>query len=137
MIDLAILLALQSEGICEYGLTGFWNESPIRSDGSITTGEGLWVIATTKDGVSRQGVYTDEISVATRYNDPVEQAKKLLDLAKFVQNFKPCELDCGEFLDQRFRVLDLRQDEGFNLDSVDTEGRFVKSFSFRIQYMLL
>ena len=138
MIDLALLVAMQDADLCVIGEDGNWNTSPIKSDGTTVTEEGLWIFSTAKEPVTRQGLYTDEVTVATRYDSSISQAKKLIQIAQWVKNFNPCILTCGEYIPgQSFNVKQVTPDEGFSLDTVDSEGRFIKSYSFEVQYLIL
>ena len=135
MIDLAIALALERAGFGTYGDTIFWNVSPVLQTGSVSDSYGIWVNATTVSSVA--DTYTDEITISTRYADELQQGITLMHLIDWVNGTRinECKLSLDPLIpDCEFQIVQQFKSTAIDLEAVDSEGRWVKTVRFQIQY---
>lgn len=135
MIDLAIALALERAGFGKYGDTIFWNVSPVLQTGTVSENYGIWVNSTTVSSVA--DTYTDEITISTRYADELSQGINLMHIIDWVNGtlIDQCALGLEPLIhDCEFRIVQLSKSTAIDLEAVDSEGRWVKTVRFQIQY---
>lgn len=136
MIDLAMCMTLQNEGFGTYGKTLFFGTSPVLDTGSVTNAEGIWVNANTVD--VNGDLYTDQLTVSSRYFDVIEQGKLMLRLLRFINNrlHDYCQLTCDPIADIDFGSIRVHPATAIDMDAIDGEGRWVKSIRFNVDYKL-
>lgn len=137
MFDLAIALLLARSGYGEYGKDIFWNVSPVMGSGEVSKEAGIWVNGLPQD--VRGDLYTDTLTVSTRYFDPIIQAETLMDIMKYGREDFPkiCDLTLEPIVPGfMFTHCDIKPPDAISTDAVDGEGRFVKSIHFNASYKL-
>lgn len=136
MIDLAMCVALQNEGFGTYGKNLFFGTSPVLDTGSVTNAEGIWVNANTVD--INGDLYTDQLTISSRYFDVIAQGYRMLDLLQFVNNrlHEYCRLTCNPIADIDFVSIRVHPATAIDMDAIDGEGRWVKSIRFNVDYKL-
>lgn len=136
MISLAIMHALQDNGFGTYGENLWWNSSPVMDTGVVSANEGIWVNSL-PSSVSGD-MYTDTVTVSTRYTDPRVQTLTMLRLTRWLEDTAPkiCQLSCAPTLPITFTNVDIRRLTAASLDAVDNEGRWVESLQFIVAYKL-
>lgn len=110
--------------------------SPVLDTGSVTNAEGIWVNANTVD--INGDLYTDQLTVSSRYFDVIEQGKLMLRLLHFVNNrlHEYCRLTCNPIADIDFVSIRVHPATAIDMDAIDGEGRWVKSIRFNVDYKL-
>lgn len=137
MIDLGIALLLDQAGYGEYGKTIFWDVSPVFGSGEVSPQYGIWVNAQAI-GVSGD-MYTDTVTIATRYGDPLKQGEILTDLMRYARDSlkKVCNLSLEPYVKGfMYPYVDIKPPAGITFDAVDSEGRWVKSLHMDVTYKL-
>lgn len=136
MIDLAICMTLQAENYGTYGQNLFFGTSPVLDTGTVTSQEGIWVNANTID--INGDLYTDQITVSSRYDDVLTQGRLMLRLLHYINNDLPhyCTLTCQPITDINYTSIRTHPATAIDLDAIDHEGRWVKSIRFQIDYKL-
>lgn len=136
MIGLAVAEELQRQGFGVYGETIWWNTSPVLNTGSVVDLEGMWVNTTAVASSIQGPTYTDEVTISTRYTDPLRQGVMLMYLTDFInrQLIKYCELDLTIGIECSFPILNVGACTNGTLQAVDSEGRYVKQTSFELTY---
>ena len=137
MIDLGIALLLDQAGYGEYGKTIFWNVSPVFGSGEVSTQYGIWVNSQ-PIGVNGD-MYTDTVTIATRYNDPLKQGEILADLMKYARDSLKdvCAISLDPYVKGfTYENVDIKPPAGISFDAVDGEGRWVKSLHMDVSYKL-
>lgn len=137
MIDLGIALLLDQAGYGEYGKTIFWNVSPVFGSGEVSTQYGIWVNSQ-PIGVNGD-MYTDTVTIATRYNDPLKQGEILADLMKYARDSLKdvCAISLDPYVKGfTYKSVDIKPPAGISFDAVDGEGRWVKSLHMDVSYKL-
>lgn len=136
MIDLAMAMALQNEGFGTYGKNLFFGTSPVLDTGSVTNAEGIWVNANTVD--INGDLYTDQLTISSRYFDVIAQGYVMLRLLRFVNNrlHDYCRLRCKPIADIDYVSIRVHPATAIDMDAIDGEGRWVKSIRFNVDYKL-
>jgi hypothetical protein len=137
MIDLAIAMAMQDAELGEYGETLFWNLAPTLDTFANDNDWGVWVNSTTQD--SGLGTFTDVVTISTRFTDILQQGRYLLHLLKWIRDSlkHECKLSTAPVQPGvEFPVVEFSDGTSINLDTVDGEGRLVKSVGFAVTYKL-
>lgn len=136
MIDLAMAMALQNEDFGTYGKNLFFGTSPVLDTGSVTNAEGIWVNANTVD--INGDLYTDQITISSRYMDVIKQGRLMLRLLRFINNrlHDYCRLTCNPITDIDFISIRVHPATAIDMDAIDGEGRWVKSIRFNVDYKL-
>lgn len=137
MIDLGIALLLDQAGYGEYGKTIFWNISPVFGSGEVSTQYGIWVNSQ-PIGVNGD-MYTDTVTIATRYNDPLKQGEIMADLMKYARDSLKdvCAISLDPYVKGfTYENVDIKPPAGISFDAVDGEGRWVKSLHMDVSYKL-
>lgn len=137
MIDLGIALLLDQAGYGEYGKTIFWNVSPVFGSGEVSTQYGIWVNSQ-PIGVNGD-MYTDTVTIATRYNDPLKQGEIMVDLMKYARDSLKdvCAISLDPYVKGfTYENVDIKPPAGISFDAVDGEGRWVKSLHMDVSYKL-
>lgn len=134
MLDLALVLALADAGLCEYGTTGFCASSPILDDGTVTSDSGLWVTVTPSD--NNKATKTATVSIQTRADDVIYQGLLEAHLVKWVDTVLPslCDVSCNPILDITYSLVSSSTASTPSLQSVDSEGHYVKQIEFTLSY---
>lgn len=134
MIDLAICMTLQNEGCGTYGQNLFFGTSPVLDTGTVTSQQGIWVNANTVD--INGDLYTDQITISSRYDDVLTQGRTMLRLLDLINNTFPryCQLTCQPIIDITYESIRTHPATAIDLDAIDHEGRWVKSIRFQIDY---
>ncbi len=137
MIDLAVCMALQEAGYGVYGDTLFFGVSPVLDSGSVSSTFGLYVNSQTVD--IQGDLYTDSITISSRYDDVLEQGLTMYKLLWWVNNdFRSsCSLSCEPISPLRFGHVRVYPCKGVDFDAIDGQGRWVKSLRFDVSYKLL
>ncbi len=137
MIDLGIALLLEQAGYGEYGKTIFWNVSPVFGSGEVSSQYGIWVNA---QAIGVNGdMYTDTVTIATRYSDALKQGEVLTDLMKYARDGLKdvCTISLDPYVkDFTYPYVDIKPPAGISFDAVDGEGRWVKSLHMDVSYKL-
>ena len=134
MIGLAVALALADKGFGHYGENVFWNVSPVNAVGAVATNEGIWVSALP---LSVTGdVLTTQVTVSTRFYDPIEQAKTLTRLMDWMMDEAPklCSLSTAPVIDASIEIIDCHALTGSEFEAVDAEGRWVISVAMQVRH---
>lgn len=139
MIDLPIAISLAEHGFGEYGVDVFANMSPVYGNGVVTTTSGIWVNSQTEDSTTVG--YTDQVTISTRNRDRLTQYRTLLRIEQYVRRVlsKECCLTAAPYVpDVEFSINRVRTDGNrFSIDAVDSEGLFVRSFAFGVDYRIV
>ena len=137
MIDLGIALLLEQAGYGKYGVDISWNVSPVFGSGEVSGQQGIWV---NSQPISIQGdLYTDTVTIASRYNDPLKQAEVLTDLMKYARDGLKdvCTISLDPYVKGfTYPYVDIKPPAGISFDAVDGEGRWVKSLHMDVSYKL-
>ena len=136
MLGLAIALSLQEQGFGTYGEDIFWNKSPVLGSGAVSSTNGLWVNSLP---VSVSGdLYTDNVTVSTRFSDPLKQGMFMLQLLNLfrTQWVSTCELSTKPIGEVTFTNVDIQRGASVSLEAVDNEGKWVQAISFQVKYKL-
>lgn len=136
MIDLAICMALQAKNYGTYGKDLFFGTSPVLDTGTVTSQEGIWVNANTID--INGDLYTDQITISSRYNDVLAQGRLMLRLLHYINNDLPhyCTLTCQPITTINYASIRTHPATAIDLDAIDHEGHWVKSIRFQIDYKI-
>lgn len=138
MIGLAVCMELEKHGFGTYGEDIFWNVSPIMDTGQITAQQGIWVNSI-PTGVSSGNMFTDTVTISTRFRDPLKQGRYLLQLLAWITGGwrNTCVLSTAPIQEGvEFKNCSIRAPQGVTLDAVDNEGRWVESLQFDVSYQL-
>lgn len=136
MISLAIMLALQDANFGTYGETLWWNRSPVMATGDVSARQGIWVNALPSSASA--DTYTDQVSVTTRFTDPIKQTLTMARLLRWVEDANSiCKLSCEPIIHNfTLDIVDISRISGASYDAVDSEGRWVESLVFNCTYKL-
>lgn len=134
MLGLAVAQELERAGFGTYGETIYYGISPILADGTPTGSNCLWVNSNTV-GVSGD-LYTDTVTISTRFEDPFDQDKTLLKLCEWVRGNQTCVLSCKPIADISFQHCEIQPPATVNFSAVDDNGRFIKELVFPVRYKL-
>lgn len=136
MLGLAIALSLQEQGFGTYGEDIFWNKSPVLASGSVVGDSGLWVNSL-PESISGD-LYTDNVTVSTRFTDPLKQGLYMLQLLNLfrTQWFDNCELTTKPISDVTFTNVEILKGTSVSLEAVDNEGKWVQAIRFQVRYKL-
>lgn len=136
MLGLAIALSLQEQGFGTYGEDIFWNQSPVLASGSVSSHNGLWVNSL-PDSISGD-LYTDNVTVSTRFTDPLKQGLCMLQLLNLFRTawFDNCELTTKPISDVTFTNVEILKGTSVSLEAVDNEGKWVQAIRFQVRYKL-
>lgn len=136
MIDLAICMTLQNENYGIYGQNLFFGASPILDTGTVTNQQGIWVNANT---ININGdLYTDQITISSRYDDVLTQGRLMLRLLDFINNRLPHynQLTCQPITNITYQSIRTHPATAIDLDAIDHEGHWVKSIRFQTDYKI-
>lgn len=105
--------------------------------GEVSGQQGIWV---NSQPISIQGdLYTDTVTIASRYNDPLKQAEVLTDLMKYARDGLKdvCTISLDPYVKGfTYPYVDIKPPAGISFDAVDGEGRWVKSLHMDVSYKL-
>lgn len=137
MIDLGIALLLQEHGYGEYGQNIFWNVSPVFGSGMVSSDYGLWVNATPERVAG--DLYTDSISISSRFEDPLAQAKIMASVMRWGRETLPrlCDISLEPIVPGfKLHHCSIKAPTAISMDAIDEEGRWVKSLQLQGSYKL-